>query len=148
MVRRKRPRPQQQQQPQQPFSADQPPRRVPARVNLDSGIRAQQDQQPRQPPVRTRVRRPQLPGFTQEPEPTTPRGPPQFSLSSDEAIQRFRDQNRFAPQAGGSRLTVLSGRAPAEEAAQPQPRPTPFTAFRNRVRPENPEVDESGFGNR
>jgi len=174
VVRRKRPRPQGQGQGQlrpQVSSLPDTPRRVPggSRVAINSGLRAAQDQLQQQQvaqgggqPVRTRVRRPPLPGFVEEAEQTTtPRGPPQFALSDAAAIQRFRDQNRLVPEnaAGGSgsgnggRLTVLSGNtAPRRQLAADSrrpvaiqeenqeavaaPRPTPFTVFnRNRGAP-------------
>ena len=63
--------------------------------------------------------------FGQQPEPEVddaPRGPPQFSLSNAEAIQRFRDQNRVpeASAGGGGRLTVLSGGGGGRQRPQPQ----------------------------
>jgi len=184
VVRRKRPRPSAKAaQPAEAAQLPNTPRRVlgGSRVAIDAGFRTAQEQQQRvapSPTVRTRVRRPPLPGFQPErqPEESTPRGPPQFALSDAEAIQRFRDQNQFVPQLSGNggRLTVLSSSGAA--AARPEvrdpvpdaPRPTPFTVF-NRNRGSNrqsarprpveeqeeeedqlfaQEAPESGFGNR
>ncbi|TRY81198.1 hypothetical protein TCAL_15553, partial [Tigriopus californicus] len=73
--------------------------------------------------VRTRVRRPppaQRPtALEEEDKPLT------FALSSDEAIQRFREQNQFVPTqssngGGGGRLTILTNLDPRPERLSPQ----------------------------
>ena len=73
--------------------------------------------------VRTRVRpQPAAAAVPAEPSevPRRQTGPPKFALSSQEAIQQFRESNRFVPETsevrggsgggggGGGRLTVLS----------------------------------------
>ena len=82
----------------------------------------------------------------QQPEPEAadaPRGPPQFSLSNAEAIQRFRDQNRVVPESsagGGGRLTVLSG---GSSRQRPQ---TPQRDFTQQF--EEPSTADDNFGDR
>jgi len=150
-------------------------RRVPA----DSRIRAQQNSFNRQqavedkrtrPPLRTRVRNPNLPGFSsnQEPVEEASAGPPQFALSDEDSIQKFRDSlsNRFAPEnsrpanrnrvqggSGNGRLTVLSAnnfrrRVPAADSQpsitfEPQDDPKSELGSFSAV----PSA-ESSFGNR
>lgn len=72
--------------------------------------------------VRTRVRRPpptQTPIIPEEED-----KPLTFALSSDEAIQRFREQNQFVPtqssNGGGGRLTILTNLDPRPGRVSPQ----------------------------
>ena len=93
--------------------------------------------------------------FGVQPQPEVddaPRGPPQFSLSDAEAIQRFRDQNRLVPETsaggavrggGGGRLTVLSGGS-GGRAQRPQPTRQQF----NQQFEEEPQAPSDNFGDR
>jgi len=110
---------------------------------------------------RTRVRNPNLPGNVQQVPVAAdePAGPPKFSLSDDESIQKFRDSlsSRFAPESsrpsnrdrvrgstGGNRLTVLSSRR-RNPANSPQPADDPKSEFGSfSAIPDTP----ANFGNR
>ena len=99
----------------QPAVADLNPARVrDSRIPLSAAVQQQQHQQQQQQPaaprqkVRTRVSLPKQPEEITLDEGFEP-GPPKFTLSSDEDIQRFRDANRFSPQAGQVSWLVYTG---------------------------------------
>jgi len=135
------------------------------RVSINPDLRAALAGQ--EPPQRSRVRvQPPASVFGQQPQQSapvdnTPRGPPQFSLSDADAIQRFRDQNQFVPQssgtAGGGRLTVLSGNSPPQQLQTQRARPSQavntnsFQQFDQQLpsSPSSNAADEtSNFGDR
>ena len=133
---------QQQQPPQSNFNSNRANVRgtVPIRAS-DQALASRNRNRNR---VRTRVRPRPQPEPVQPPVEEIPQRPaapdaPTFALSSDADIQRFRQSNRFVPEAGsnsgGGRLTVLSGNnnnaARTSSLPRRPPRPNP-------VREEDP----------
>eukprot|EP00095_Tigriopus_kingsejongensis_P010966 maker-scaffold270_size230592-snap-gene-0.9 protein:Tk10966 transcript:maker-scaffold270_size230592-snap-gene-0.9-mRNA-1 annotation:"hypothetical protein L798_10755" len=98
-----------------------PPRTVRTKIR-PATLKAGAQQSAQKNRARTRVRRPpptQAPLVPEEED-----KPLTFALSSDEAIQRFREQNQFVPSQpannGGGRLTVLSQIDPRPSRLSPQ----------------------------